>query len=438
MPLCLSESMSVRLEGPGVSATADSVSDSSREAGPGTRPRRPWSSFARAALITVAMLILGLTAAGLVAGLRDWTLIGSRSINEAITAAGISVTAVTLVGLVLPHAAFAAIGIVIFLRRGDDWPALLFALGLVVLTTFRPLIALERAVPTLAVPIELVWIFETYLLLITLFVFPDGRFVPSVTRVLALAALPAAWFLSTPIRSIIMLPDQPPDAIRAQFETAVVVVSVFIAAGLSAQVYRYRTAPDPVQRQQIKLVGLAVGMLLVVMTTVIAVPSLFVDTSNHWFAWAMLATVPAFILVAVSVAVAILRYNLFAIDRIVSRTVAYAALSVVLAAVYATTAVVSGQLLGGQSDLSVAAATLAAAFTFHVARRRVQDAVDKRFNRRKYDIARTAIHFGRRLKDELDVDELEQQLLDVVRTTLEPRTASLWHTPAMRAHDRTS
>lgn len=397
------------------------------EARPEARLGRSWLIAARVAWIAVALTIMGLTAAGFVVGLRDWTLIGSESIYSAITAVGISVTASTWIGLIVPHVAFAAIGIVIFIRRNDDWPAMLFAIGLMVLTTLRPLVALERAVPGLRVPIEMVWLLEIYLFLITPFIFPDGRFVPSKTRLLAVVAAPAAWFLSAPTRTIIMLPDQPAGGITGGFVVAVTVISVYVALGLAAQVHRYRSASTPTERQQIKLVGLSVSMLVAVMAVAIALPSLFLDTGNRWFAWTMLATVPLFIGVAVSVAVAILRYNLFSIDRIISRTVAYATLSLVLAAVYISTTVVLGLFVGGRSDLSVAGATLAVAAVFRAARRRIQDAVDRRFNRRKYDVARTVDRFGSRLKNEFDVDELELQLLSVVDSTLEPRTASLWY-----------
>lgn len=397
------------------------------EARPEARLGRPWLIAARVAWIAVALTVMGLAAAGFVVGLRDWTLIGSKSIYSAITAVGISVTAATWIGLVVPHVAFAAIGIVIFIRRNDDWPAMLFAIGLIALTTLRPLVALERAVPALRAPIEMVWLFEIYLLLITPFIFPDGRFVPSRTRLLAVVAAPAAWFLSAPTRTIIMLPDQPAGGMTGRFVVAVTVISAYVALGLAAQLHRYRNASTPTERQQVKIVGLSVNMLVAIMAVTIALPSLFFDTGNRWFAWTMLATVPLFIGVAVFVAVAILRYNLFSIDRIISRTVAYATLSLLLVAVYISTTVVLGLLLGGRSDLSVAGATLAVAAAFRTARRRIQDAVDRRFNRRKYDIARTVERFGSRLKNEFDVDELELQLLRVVASTIEPRTASLWH-----------
>jgi hypothetical protein len=123
------------------------------------RIRGPWFSVARVVLIAMALLMLGLTAAGFVAGLRHWELIGSRSIYSATTAAGIPVTATTLLGLALPHLVYATIGIVIFLRRSGDWSAMVFALALIAPTTFRPLLALERASPMLSVPVEIVWLF---------------------------------------------------------------------------------------------------------------------------------------------------------------------------------------------------------------------------------------------------------------------------------------
>jgi hypothetical protein len=287
-------------------------------------------------------------------------------------------------------------------------------------------LALERASPMLSVPVEIVWLFAIFLSLITLFIFPDGHFVPSWTRFLAVAAIPAAALLSAPMRAIMMLPDMPAAGARHGFGRAVVILSGYVAVGVGAQVHRYRNVSDLVQRQQVKLVGLTMGALVSVLVLGFGIPSLFVDTGNPWFAWAMLATSPLFLSVGVAVAIAIMRYQLFAIDHIISRTLAYAALSLVLVVVYIGTTVVLGQLVGGRSNLSIAGATLAVAAVFRIARRRLQDAVDRRFNRRKYDAIRTVQEFGSHLRDEHDVDALERQLLDLVQYTLEPRKVSLW------------
>lgn len=387
---------------------------------------RAWFTVARIIGIAVGSLMLGLAAAGFVAGLRNWELIGSRSIYDAITAAGLPVTATTVVGLVVPHMVFATIGVAILVRRPSDRFAMVFALALVAPTTFRPLIALERVSPALNTPIEAVWLLAVFLTLITPFIFPDGHFVPSWTRFTAIAAIPAAVMLSAPMRAIMLLPDLPAAGEAREFRRGVMILSAFVIAGFAAQIYRYRHVSDYVQRQQVKLVGFSVSLLLSVFLVGFLIPSLFIDTANPWFAWAMLATVPLFLLVAVAVAIAILRYHLFAIDHIISRTLAYASLSLVLAAVYIATTVLLGQLAGGRSDLSVAGATLAVAVVFRPARQRLQGAVDRRFNRRKYDAIRTLDEFGDHLRREFDVDALERQLLNVVQDTLEPTRTSLW------------
>jgi len=401
--------------------------------GPAPRPEahetgthRRWLVVGRAVWVAVTVLTLGLTAAGFAAGLDNWELIGSKSIYLAITSAGIPVSLVTVLGLILPSVVYATTGIIIFLRRPGDWFAMVFALMLITLTTFRPLLALERAAPMLRIPIEVVWLLAIFLLLISLFVFPDGRFVPSWTRLVAVAAVPAAAFLSAPMRSIMKMPDRPTRGITADLVTAILILLVYFAMGIGAQIYRYRKTSNHAQRQQTKLVGLAIGLLSSALTLGFAVPSLFMDTAKPWFAWAMLATVPVFLLVPSTVAVAILRYRLFDIDRIISRTLAYVALSLVLTAVYISTVLLLSQLVGGRSDLSVAGATLAVAAVFRPAQRRLQDIVDRRFNRRKYDALRTVERFGGRLRDELDVEALERALLDVVQYTMQPTKLSLW------------
>jgi hypothetical protein len=123
---------------------------------------------------------------------------------------------------------------------------------------------------------------------------------------------------------------------------------------------------------------------------------------------------------------AILRYRLYDLDRIISRTLAYGLLTVLLGLGYAAVVLGLGRLLPEGSSLVVAAATLAVAAVFQPARRRIQAVVDRRFNRRRHDAARTVDRFSTRLRDQVDLDALRGELLAVVDQTMQPTRASLW------------
>jgi hypothetical protein len=136
-----------------------------------------------------------------------------------------------------------------------------------------------------------------------------------------------------------------------------------------------------------------------------------------------LAVVPA------AVGVAILRHRLYDIDRLLARTLVYGLVTLPLAAAYAVVVLGLGQLLGRDSSLAVAAATLAAAAAFQPLRRRVQASVDRRFNRRRYDASLAVAAFATRLREHVDLDTLTSELLGVVERTTEPAGAGLWLRP---------
>jgi hypothetical protein len=192
---------------------------------------------------------------------------------------------------------------------------------------------------------------------------------------------------------------------------------------------RFRHARG-VERQQLRwlalaaaliaVMALAIGVLLVTGTWTPTLLELLVDVA---VAVGPLAT-----------GAAILRYRLYDLDRIISRTLAYGLLTVLLGGGYAMVVLGLGQLLGRRSpSLVVAGATLAVAAVFQPARRRVQAVVDRRFNRHRYDAAQTIAAFSARLRQQVDLDTLTAELLAVVDQTMQPTQASLWLRPSHAA-----
>ena len=135
-------------------------------------------------------------------------------------------------------------------------------------------------------------------------------------------------------------------------------------------------------------------------------------------------------MVPIAIGVAVLRYRLYDIDRLINRTLVYGLLTALLAAVYAGLVLSIGQLSGAigtePPSWAVAGATLAVAALFQPARRRIQAVVDRRFNRRKYNAAQTIQAFSTRLRDQVDLDTLSSELLAVVDQTMEPTHVSFW------------
>jgi hypothetical protein len=200
-----------------------------------------------------------------------------------------------------------------------------------------------------------------------------------------------------------------------------------LPAAAACVVLRFRAARG-VERQRLRWVAAGataavVGLVLTVPGGLKLLPSEPVNTAVANLIYLALPCVP------VSVAVAVLRYRLWDLDRLVSRTVTYAAVTGLLILPYLLILPVVTRLAGDAGGLAVAAATLAAVALFTPLRRRIQDLVDRRFNRRRYDAARTVEAFAVRLRDQVDLDALQAELLTVVDQTVQPTTASLWLRP---------
>jgi hypothetical protein len=197
----------------------------------------------------------------------------------------------------------------------------------------------------------------------------------------------------------------------------VIVVGVFAAAG--SLIARWRRARG-VERQQLKWLAYAATMLVVAQIGASLLPRpLFLVVSYT-----------TFLLFPVATGIAVVRYRLYDIDRLINRTLVYALLTALLGGVYAGAVLVLGQVFGGVSSnppsWAVAGATLTVAALFQPARHNIQQRVDRRFNRRKYNAATTIEAFSARLREQVDLDTLSVELLAVVDQTMQPAAASLW------------
>ena len=286
-------------------------------------------------------------------------------------------------------------------------------------------------------PIVFAWFALVFLL------FPDGRLPsrrwrPVVWLELVAVACLSAWaFEPGPLGNLGLVRVSNPFGIQgaaALLRTLgliglLVTLAVAVAGGISL-VVRFRRARG-VERQQIKWFAFSGVVFCAVFA---AGPFLWAFPQAPATAWiwpvlflAGASTIP------VAVGIAILRYRLYDIDLLINRTLVYGSLTATLVLVYAGSVVglqsVFRGLTGQESTLAVVASTLAIAALFSPLRRRVQALVDRRFYRRKYDAAKTLAVFSSRLREETDLDSLGEEVLGVLRETMQPEHASLWLRP---------
>jgi hypothetical protein len=348
---------------------------------------------------------------------------------------------------------YATVGAVIAARRRNriGWLFLAFGLAAAVLVFasayfIRAAIVTPGSLPAARVagwigPV--LWPSSYLFLCLLLLLFPDGRLPSPRWRPVAVA-LAISWSLAildsafAPATATVHavtytnpvgIPALGEPAWKAVRQGAVVIAVATLGAAALAPLLRFRRA-DPVQRQQLKWFAfvIVISAVALLMTGVVAGALPIVGTVLATVAFAgVLVGLPA------AVGLAILRYRLYDIDRLINRAVVYTSLTVVLGLGYAGAVLVLGQLFGGVGERTpswaVAGATLAVAALFQPARRRIQQAVDRRFNRRKYNTAKTIQAFSTRLRDQLDLDTLSTELLAVVDQTMEPTRVSLWLRP---------
>jgi hypothetical protein len=345
--------------------------------------------------------------------------------------------------LVLVALSFAVVGAVVAAgapRNSIGWLLLAIGLGLALLGLTQALVEVELASPgSVPAASAFAWLspnigFAALLAIMALLPrLPSGTFLSRRWRVidlLAVAAFVTGSAVSFEPGPIADYPefDNPLgipgfDTVNALVEPiALVLLLALLAASLASVVVRFRKARG-IERLQLKWVGLSIAVTVVLWLAALAFS--FSDSDSLiWVVWSLsLCTVP------VSIGVAVLRYRLYDIDRVISKTLVYGSLTVLLGAAYAGL-VLAGQALfssfAGGSDLAIAVSTLVVAALFLPARSRVQRLVDRRFYRRRYDAQRTLEAFGARLREQVDLETLQAELRGVVADAMQPAHVSLW------------
>ena len=332
-----------------------------------------------------------------------------------------------------------AVAGVIFWQRADNWIALFASLSLITFGTS----SLPPSLPALAdqfssvwLPIHLLALIGTVALYIFYLLFPNGRFIPGWTRWAAvLFGAHEAFYWLFP-KSIFNIASSFP-----LLDFAVLTTFAFIAIG--SQMYRYRYVSSPTERQQTKWVvfGL-VSAGLGAIAFELSIPGSPLGQFGPLLALALDAGLfGSLLLIPLSIGVAIVHDRLWDIDIVIRRTLVYGILTASLALVYfggvAVAQVVFHAFTGQeqQPQLAVVVSTLVIAALFNPLRGRIKSFIDKRFYRRKYDARKTLEAFSATLNQETDLDALSDDLVSVVRVTMQPTHVSLWLRPEMDARD---
>jgi cytochrome b subunit of formate dehydrogenase len=267
--------------------------------------------------------------------------------------------------------------------------------------------------------------------------FPDGRLPSARWRWLArltiaavlvgviLAAFSPGPILDLPIRNPLGIEGLP-----NLYRTVEVFMYILIVVGASSMILRLGRA-GWIERQQIKWFAYAT---VVAISGIILKNTIFLMTGEMWVWWAgLVLTVIGLAGSPIGMGVAIFRYRLYQIDFLINRTLVYGSLTATLVALYFGGIVllqrVFVSLTGQQSTLAVVASTLLIAALFTPLRRRIQSFIDRSFYRRKYDARKTLEAFSAKLRDETDLDALRDDLVGVVRETMQPAHVSLWLRP---------
>ena len=358
------------------------------------------------------------------------------TVRASLEASGVSVRfyAVCLLSIsTVSTVVWVAVGAIIFWRKADNWIALFASLSLVTFGT----LSLAPSLPALVAESSAVWVPSQLLALtgtLTLYVFyllfPNGRFVPRWTRWAAvLFAMHEVFYWLFP-KSIFNIA-------RSFAILDFVVLTAFACIAIGSQMYRYRYVSSPAERQQTKwvvfgLVSAGLGAIVFELSISGSPLGLF----GPQLALALEAGLfGSLLLIPLSIGVAMVYDRLWDIDIVIRRTLDYGILTASLALVYFGSVAIAQAVFHALTDqedlpqLTIVVSTLVIAALFSPLRQRIKSFIDKRFYHRKYDARKTLEAFSTTLNQETDLDALSDDLVSVVKGTMQPTHVSLWLRP---------
>jgi len=312
------------------------------------------------------------------------------------------------------------LGALIVWRRPTDRGAVLAAGFLAIIPTWESLAFLVSNAVSSSLSGIYVWALVLFCLL-----FPNGRFAARWTGWFAVGAAAFLLMTSLPIEWLVTSP-------------LVIVMYLFLfVAVIAAQVYRYRSVSDWIERQQTKwgIAGLASGLIGIVTVWIVGGIASVPTGPGSLYGSLIQLTGTAIVLTAIPISLgfAVLRNGLWEIDRVINRALVYSVLSVSIAVIYAGSVIglqaLSRLVIGSDSALAIALSTLAIAALFVPLQRVIQRLIDRRFYRARYDASRTLAAFQDRLRDEVELERLADELVSVMQTTLQPAGVAVWFAP---------
>lgn len=345
-----------------------------------------------------------------------------------------------LATVLFPATFYLIVAAIIYTRHSTDWFSLYLSVLFVIFGTVSS--SLARQIGNLHPVLGLIvsglgnggWIglFPVF------YLFPDGKFVPRW-----------AWIMLVLWGGMVLLlfaggPSGKIDDLLNAVAIAIA-MSIFIVGAVS-QVYRYFRYSNAIQRQQTKWVLAA--FLFFVLSVVFSLGNLALTPPGHPFSaddlinslWVSVLFAISGAALPISIGIAILRYRLWDIDLIIRRSLIYSVLTALLVFVYFGGVIVLQQLFhsltGAGDDLAIILSTLAIAGLFNPLRRRIQEVIDRRFFRRKYDAQQVLAQFAETARDETDLEKLKARLIGVVNETMQPAQVTLWmREPGPRGED---